>query len=107
MIRHFYSHIIETESIIIELDKLDLLQEEKKHLIELAEYNIHYAVMDTVLSELSDEDKKAVLSHVHAKKHEEIWKLLNKKINNVEEKILKSAGRVKKELLADIKELRK
>ena len=107
MIRHFYSHIIETESITLELEDLNLSSEEKSHLIELMESSIHYKVMDTVLSELSDEDKKTVLSHVHAKKHEEIWKLLYKKIDKVEDKIKKAAGGVKKELLRDIKEVKK
>lgn len=106
MIKHFYSHIIETESITLEMEGLNLSDEEKNHLTELMESSIHYKVMDTVLSELSDDDKKAVLSHMHAKKHEDVWKLLYKKIDNIEDKIKKAAGSVKRELIRDIKEVK-
>ena len=40
---------------------LDITPEERKHLIALAESNIHHAVLDTVLTELPEEDKKEFL----------------------------------------------
>lgn len=106
MIRHFYSHIIETDSIVLELETLDISKNEKHHLIEIMESSIHLSVMDSILSELPKEHRKAFLSHVNDKKHEQAWKLIDSTIKDVRNLILKSAGRVKKELLEDIKNLK-
>lgn len=79
--------------------------EERVHLLTLAESNIHHAVLDAILSELSEQDKKIFMDHLHSNNHDEIWKLLNSRIENVEEKIRKAAVDLKKELHKDIKTL--
>lgn len=106
MIKHFYSYHVEIESVIVEINSLDIKETEKKHLIDLAESHIHHAVLDTVLSELSDEDKKTFLSHLNARDHTRTWKFINSVVENAEEKIVAAAAKVKKELLSDIRELR-
>lgn len=106
MIKHFYSYHVEIDSIIVEINSLDIKTSEKKHLIDLAESHIHHAVLNTVLSELSDEDKKTFLFHLNAKDHTRTWKFLNSVVENAEEKIVAAAAKIKKELLQDIKELR-
>lgn len=103
--KHFYSHIIDAESIYIEVNKMDISEDEKNELIAIAESNIHHVVMDAILSELNESDKKKFVEHLHSDNNEELWKLLNSKIENVEEKIKKSAEDLKKELHKDIKEL--
>jgi len=104
--KHFYSHIIETSSLSIALGDMDLSHEERLHLISLAESNLHHAILDAILSELSEEDKKEFLSHVFSPDQEEIWKFLKGKIKNIEEKIKKIADDLHKELHEDIKEAR-
>ena len=106
MKKHFYSHIVETSSVSLELGNMDLSQEERVHLISLVDANLHHAILDTVLSELSEEDKKIFLSHVAAYDHDKIWKLLNEKVKGIEEKIKKAAEDLKIELHKDIKEAR-
>ena len=106
MIRHFYSHIIETDSIVLELETLDISKNEKSHLIEIMESSIHLSVMDSILSELPKEHRKAFLFHVNEKQHEQVWKIINGTIKDAQNMILKSAGMVKKEFLADIKKLK-
>lgn len=102
--RHFYSHIIETSTLSIELGEMDLSKEERRHLIELAENNIHHAILDAILSELSEENKKIFLSHLASEQHDKIWQHLRENIDNIEEKIKKTAEDLKKELHTDIKE---
>lgn len=100
--KHFYSHLIETSSLTLEIGNMNLSQEERVHLISLVESNLHHVVLDAVLSELNEEDKKYFLKHLAMEKHDEIWKLLNEKTKNIEEKIKKAAEDLKKELHRDI-----
>lgn len=102
--KEFYSHIVEIDSLIIELDKMDLSPDEKMHLAKLIDSNIHHTVLDAVLSELSEEDKRIFLKHLHDGNHEKVWKHLNSKVDKIEEKIKKAAEELKVELHKDIKE---
>lgn len=105
--KYFYSHLIEIESIIIELDKLDLSDEQRKHLANLVDSSLHHTILDAVLSELSEEDKRIFLKHVHENNHDKIWKFLNDKTVSIEKKIQKAAEDLKKELHDDLKEAKK
>lgn len=101
--RHFYSHLVETSIISLELGDLDLSKDERIHLIQLAEDNIHHAILDAILSELSEEDKKIFLHHLSKDDHDKVWEHLRQKIENIEEKIKNAAESIKKELHRDIK----
>jgi hypothetical protein len=101
--KYFYTEIIDSSSLIIELDKLSLDQKEKDHLIYLIDSNIHHGILDLILSELNVHDKKTFLSHLASENHDKVWKLIKDKINNIEEKIKKTAGDVKKQLHEDVK----
>lgn len=105
--KHFYSHIIETSTVSLALGDMELSQDERRELISLAHDNLHHAILDTVLSELSEDDKKIFLQHVAFDDHAKIWDLLGSKVKNIEEKIQKVAEDVKKELHQDIKDARK
>ena len=100
----FYSHLIEMDSIIIELDKMDLSISEKKHLINLADKSLHNTILDTVLSELSESDKRAFVTKVTFEENEKIWEFLNNKIDKIEDKLIKVISDLKKELHQDIEE---
>lgn len=86
---------------------MDLSEDERGHLLSLAETNIHATVINTVLSELSEEDKKIFLKNLVADNHEETWKHLLEKVQNIEEKLNRSLRELKKELLKDIEEAKK
>jgi hypothetical protein len=107
MKKRFYSHLIDIESINLSLYLLDLNERQKQELMLIVESNIHHVVIDTVMSELSEEDKKKFLSHLAAEKHEEIWSLLEGKIKNIEEKIKQAVQVLKQELHKDIMEVKK
>lgn len=106
MSKYFYSHLIETSTLSLELAEMDLTREERIHLISLVESQLHHTVLDAVLSELSEEDKKVFLKHLTLDDHDKIWGLLTSKVENIEEKIKKAAENLKKELHKDIKETR-
>ncbi|TSC86321.1 MAG: Uncharacterized protein G01um10147_933 [Microgenomates group bacterium Gr01-1014_7] len=112
--KYFYSHLIKIDSIIPSLDKIDLSDEEKLHLANLLDSSLHHTILDAILSELSDSDKRVFIRHVTEEMHDEqssssskIWKFLNEKIYGVEDKIKKAAEDLKTELHDDIKEAHK
>ena len=104
--KHFYSHLIGIESIFVELDKMDLSKEEKIHLAQLVEANLQHTILDAILSQLKDHDKRAFMAHLNEGVHDKIWKFLNEKVENVEDRIKKVAEDLKIELHKDLKEAR-
>ena len=105
--KYFYTHIIDTSTLSLELGSMELDSKERTHLISLIDSNIHHAVLDLILSELNSTDKKTFLSHLASENHDKVWRFLNGKVENVEEKIKKTAEDLKKELHKDIKEVKK
>lgn len=104
---HFYSSLIEIESLVVELDSLELSDKERKHLALLADSNLHKAILHAILSELNENEKKIFLEHLDKKEHDKIWKLLNARIDGVEEKIKNAAEKLKVELKKDIKQAKR
>lgn len=104
MVKHFYSFIVETETLFLEIDSLEMSDQEKTHLKSLAESHIHHTVIDTILSELEGEDKKQFIAHLNTKNHEDLWKFLHSRIEDAEDKIKIAARVVHHELLKDVKE---
>ena len=104
---NFYNHLIEFESVYVELDSMDLSDAEKKHLAEIIDSNLHHTVLNAILSELSEEDKEKFLSNLGEGDHERIWIHLNDKTDNIEEKIKTAAEGLKKEIHQDLKESKK
>ena len=102
MKKHFYSHIVETSSVTLALGDLDLSPDERKHLLDLVDHNLHHAILDSVLSELSDKDKQEFLTLLATDDNDKIWKLLVSRVDNIEEKVKKTADDLKKEIHKDI-----
>jgi hypothetical protein len=88
---YFYSNLITLEPVVLRLSELSLTADEKKELLNISEENLHYILMDLVLTELSDDDKKIFFLHLTVEKHEPLWEFLHSKIDQVEDKIKKAA----------------
>lgn len=101
---HFYHHLVIFDSIHVGLDSLDLEPHEKDELLMLAENNLHHAILDAMLSEMEEGDKKVFLALVLSNNHNEIWKLLSFKVKDPEEKIKKIATDLITKYHEDIKE---
>jgi hypothetical protein len=104
MKKHFYSHIIEITPLHTSLDGLELDLEEKEHLLSLIESSLHHAILDTLLSELTDEHKKVLLSFVIRNEHHEAWKLVVTNIPEAEHKIRETAQSLIDAMHEDIRE---
>lgn len=101
--KYFFSHLIEIESIVLELDKLNLSLEQKTHLSNLIDSSLHHTVLDAVLSELSLSDKRVFLNHLKNEDESKIWQFLNEKVDDIEGKIKKVAEDLKAEIHHDLK----
>lgn len=104
--KHFYSYLIETSDIYLELGELDLSSEERIHLISIVDANVHSVVIKTVLSSLSNEDKRIFLKNLASEDNDKIWEHLKKTTSNIENKIKKEIEELKKELNTDIQKVK-
>lgn len=102
--KHFYTHLVEIESINLELDKIGLSQEEKIHLANLVDSSLHHTILNAIFAELSDDDKRVFAVHLNKDDHDKIWQFLNEKVTGIENKIKQAADGLKKELHKDIKQ---
>lgn len=100
---HFYTRVIETVSIELELDTLDLSPEEREDLAALADSTIHLAVVHELLKELPQEYKKAFLDSLRDENHDRVWNIITAHIHQPEEKIKRVVGAMKHELHGDIR----
>ena len=104
--KYFYSHLLYDNDLEAELDSLDITSGEKDELLELSHIHVHQTVMDAILSELTDTDKKRFLELMAEGKDEKIWEHLNKKIEKIEDKITIVAKQIKEEMKEDIKKIK-
>lgn len=105
--KFFYSHLIQIESVITELDALDLAPEQKNHLAKLIDSSLHHVILDAILSELPLSEKRVFLNHLKEDDHGKIWQFLNGKIDKIEDKIKKAAESLKDELHKDLQGVKK
>lgn len=102
MKKTFYEHLIEVESIEIELSALDLTETEKNDLMHHVHSSIHYKVLDVALSELPEEHKKTFLEHLQNDRHPEAWEHLLRNTEGIEEKIKEVSRALVSEFAKDI-----
>ncbi|KKR87041.1 MAG: hypothetical protein UU34_C0008G0065 [Candidatus Curtissbacteria bacterium GW2011_GWA1_41_11] len=104
--KHFYSHLVDLDSLESDLDLLTLSKSEKDELLELAHVHVHQTVMDAILNELNDADKKRFLELMAEGRDEKIWEHLNDKVEKIEDKITIAAQSIKKEMREDIRKIK-
>lgn len=101
----FYTKIVRKDILIEELETLTLNSEEKMHLSALIDSSLHHAILDEVLSNLSDDDKKLFLKMLSEEKdHEKVLEFLKEKIEDIEAKIQKVSDQLIKAMHEDVKE---
>jgi len=108
MQKHFYHKVIVIDSIHVGLADLDLQPHEKDELINIVETSVHHTVLDTILSELAENDKKTFLALVTQpdQKHDLIWAFLEMKVDQAEKKIIEAVNKLITALHEDIKEVK-
>ncbi len=103
MKKNFFDHLIEVDTLHIHIEEMEMESHEKDDIKRIINDSLYHAILDAILSELSEEDKRTFLSHVVEDDHDKIWGLLNDKIENVEDKIKNAAETIKKELHEEMK----
>lgn len=104
----FYAKMIDIELLINSLRELDLSDSERAHLAGLIDSSLHSVILDEILSNLSEEDKRLFLEKLESKKsHDEIIEFLNSRIDKVEDKVKTVSDQLVAELHADLKEATK
>jgi hypothetical protein len=107
MKKHFYSHLVNFDALVITLANLALTKDERDHLLHIAHDSVHHAVLDEVLSALSQQYKRHFLKLLLHDEHDRIWEHLNERIDNIEDKIKETALKLQEELHEDVKKLEK
>ncbi|QQG43601.1 MAG: hypothetical protein HYW45_01115 [Candidatus Daviesbacteria bacterium] len=104
----WYQKIITIEPILQELNQMDLSDEERAHLSELLDSSLHHAILDEILSNLTEEDKKLFLKMLHEDpENEKLVNFLNEKIDRIDERVKKVADDLVKEMHQEVKEAKK
>jgi hypothetical protein len=104
MKKYFYSHLIDSETLLIKLQVLKLTDEEREHLLEIAHDTLHHHVLDLILSKLNQEEQQQFLTMLLHEQHDEIWEHITKRIENIEDKIRSTVKELQDELHKDIEE---
>ncbi len=106
MKKHFYSDLVTLDTVVEEMATLDLSIRERKELEEFARFHLHETILDAILSELSERDKKIFLANLEYDTHDKVWRHLHEKVENVEDKIRDAAEKLKKELREDVRRVK-
>lgn len=105
---YFYSKFITIDSVVEELHSLDLSQEEKVHLASLVDSTLHHAILDEVLSNLNEDDKKLFLKLLSKDtEHDKLMEFLETKVEGIEEKIKKVSDELVVQMKKDVKEAKR
>ena len=107
MMKKFYTHLIEIDSLTVELDSIDLAEHEKLELARLVDDNIHNIVLDAIFSKLTDDDRRKFAQIAGSGDHKKIWEFLKSKSDDIEQDIKKAANDFKKKLHEDLEEAKK
>ena len=106
MVVSFYTKLITIEPLLEEMNSLELSQEEREHLSELIDSSLHHAILDQILSNLSDEDKRVFLKRFSDDPEDTgLLEFLNQKVENIEDKIKKTSDELVNKMHKDIKEI--
>lgn len=102
MKQQFYTHLVSLHTIHNAFDRLEIEQEHREELFVILESHIHHVVLDLILSELGEADKKKFMEHLAKEEHGPLWHLVSNKIEGVEDRIVEAIEAVKEELHKDI-----
>lgn len=106
MKKYFYSQIITTDTLHVALGELEVSEAEKEHLEMLIDSSLYHTILNAILNELSEEDKKLFLEQLLSEEDVEILNFLQNKIDKIEDKIKTAADGLIEELHKDIKEVK-
>lgn len=99
----FYNHLIKIEPLHNKLSEYDIDINQRDEILSLLHSHIHITVIDVVLSELQEEEKKEFLHLVAIKEdHDGAWNFIITKIPEGEEKVKKAIDDIIDSFLNDL-----
>ncbi len=109
MAKIFYDHLIVIEEVIAVLDEHKLDSEERKELLQLIDETLHHEILDVIFTHLPKEKHELFLTRFHQAPHDvKLLEFLQEVTAvDIEKEILKTANRVKRFALSEIKKARK
>lgn len=105
MTKLFYDHLIIIEEVTEVLVTHQLTQRECEEILELVDKAMHSEILNTIFKHLPKPHHEMFLIHFHAAPHDKkiLEFLKDKSAVDIEKEILKTANRVKKNVLKEIK----
>lgn len=105
MAKLFYDHLIIIEEVISVLDSYNLSSIEREQILDLIDQTMQQEILATVLSNIPKQHHELFLSYLHvAPQDKKIIEFVREKGgDNIEKQILKTANRVKKKILKEIR----
>ena len=94
------------DTIILELNMLDIKDDEREKLLKLADDLAELRFLNVILGKLEEKDKELFLDQIHSGQPEILAEFLREKIDDVEELIKKHAVDLEQEVIEDIRDLR-
>lgn len=108
MKRHFYTHLLDITTIHAHFDRLHIVGNERRELLEIAHMTIHHAVVGGILDVLKDPQKKNMIVLIEQNApHEHIWTLLRAHVPDPEHTVQQLIGSVIDHLCEDVAGLEK
>lgn len=104
--KHFYSHLVEIESVIVILEELDLSPSQKNHLATLIDSSFYHLVLDISLSHLDDPSDKYLFVQILSEDSADprLMEILISKGEDIEEKLRKAVSELKDEIHQELKQ---
>ncbi len=104
----FFSHLINTDQLIMLVEKLLEIEEEKLEILDMIDSILHHRVIHKILEELDDKHHEIFMAEYSKNPgNEELLIFLKKHIPDIEEKIRSESESVQDSLFEDIKKLKK
>ena len=100
--KHFYSHIIDLNDLVVLLDPLELQPEEKEELLIIAHATVHHVIVDTVLIYLPEEEHTRFLDNLGRDAPTKTWRHLKEHVEGLDEKVKSAYNEARDLLLGDL-----
>lgn len=105
MIAYFYTKLITIEPLLEEMDSLELSDQEREHLSDLIDSSLYHVILDQILLNLSEEDKRTFLEKFSDNPNDDqLLEFLNQKVENIEDKIKKASDELITKMHQDVKQ---
>lgn len=102
----FYERFIEIKPLEVEIASLEISEEEKNNLHFMIAELLHHHTLETILDQLSEEDKQLFLEAVNQNQEMTIATLLKDKVKNYEKVLKDKLHQVRDDIIEEIRKIK-